>query len=93
MLHSTPSISIIIPVYNDPTTLLSQAPHADSFSDVRDMLGGSAVVSPPRAGVSFTQGVPFSMASLNRRYFNQRLLDCILDQLATEHRVEKFSSV
>jgi DDE superfamily endonuclease len=36
---------------------------------------------------------PFSMASLKRRYFNQHLVDRILDHLATEGRLEKFSSV
>ena len=39
------------------------------------------------------RGVPFSMASLKRRCFNQHLLDRILDQLATEGRVEKSSPV
>lgn len=38
-------------------------------------------------------GVPFSMASLKRYYFNQHLLDRILEQLATEGSVEKFSPV
>ena len=33
------------------------------------------------------------MASLKRRYFNQHLVDRILDHLATEGRLEKFSSV
>ena len=36
---------------------------------------------------------PCSMASLKRRYFNQHLVDRILDHLATEGRLEKFSSV
>jgi len=36
---------------------------------------------------------PFSMVSLKRRYFNQHLVDRILDHLATEGRLEKFSSV
>ena len=36
---------------------------------------------------------PFSMASLKRRYFNQHLVDRILDHLATEGRLEKSSSV
>ena len=39
------------------------------------------------------RGVPFSMASLKRHYFNQHLLDRILEQLATEGSVEKFSPV
>jgi hypothetical protein len=38
-------------------------------------------------------GVPFSMASLKRRCFNQHLLDRLLDQLATEGSVEKSSPV
>jgi hypothetical protein len=37
--------------------------------------------------------VPFSMASLKRRYFNQHLVDHILDHLATEGRLEKCGSV
>jgi DDE superfamily endonuclease len=37
--------------------------------------------------------VPFSMASLKRRYFNQHLVDRILDHVATEGRLEKFSAV
>jgi hypothetical protein len=37
------------------------------------------------------QAVPFSMASLKRRYFNQRLLDRILDCLASGLSLEKFS--
>jgi hypothetical protein len=36
---------------------------------------------------------PFSMASLKRRYFNQHLVDRILDHLATEGRLEKFGSI
>ena len=36
---------------------------------------------------------PFSMASLKRRCFNQHLVDRILDHLATEGSLEKFSSV
>jgi hypothetical protein len=36
---------------------------------------------------------PFSMASLKRRYFNQHLVDRILDHLATEGRLEKCSAV
>ena len=36
---------------------------------------------------------PFSMASLKRRYFNQHLIDRILDHLATEGSLEKFSAV
>jgi hypothetical protein len=36
---------------------------------------------------------PFSMASLKRRYVNQPLVDRILDHLAAEGRLEKFSSV
>ena len=36
---------------------------------------------------------PFSMASLKRRYCNQHLIDRILDHLATEGRLEKFSAV
>jgi len=36
---------------------------------------------------------PFSMVSLKRRYFTQHLVDRILDHLATEGRLEKFSSV
>ena len=35
------------------------------------------------------QGVPFSMASVKRRCFNQHLVDRILDQLATEDRLDK----
>jgi hypothetical protein len=35
--------------------------------------------------------VPFSMASLKRRYFNQHLLDRILDYLASGLSLEKFS--
>lgn len=38
------------------------------------------------------QQAPFSMASLKRRYFNQHLVDRILDHVATEGRLEKFSS-
>ena len=34
---------------------------------------------------------PFSMASLKRRSFNQHLIERILDHLATEGRLEKFS--
>jgi len=36
---------------------------------------------------------PFSMASLKRRYFNQHLIERILDHLATEGRLEKCSAV
>jgi hypothetical protein len=36
-------------------------------------------------------GAPFSMASLKRRYFNQHLMDRILDHLATEGRLDKSS--
>jgi hypothetical protein len=36
---------------------------------------------------------PFSMASLKRRYFNQHLVDRILDHFATEGRLEKCSAV
>lgn len=43
--------------------------------------------------ISDKRGAPFSMASLTRRCFNQHLLDRILDQLATEGRVEKSSPV
>ena len=43
--------------------------------------------------LSDKRGVPFSMASLKRRCFNQHLLDRILDHLATGGRVEKTSSV
>ena len=39
--------------------------------------------------VSDKQGVPFSMASVKRRCFNQHLVDRILDQLATEDRLDK----
>jgi hypothetical protein len=42
---------------------------------------------PPR------QTVPFSMASLTRRYFNPHLLDRILDYLASGLGLEKFSLV
>lgn len=34
---------------------------------------------------------PFSMASLKRRYFNQHLLDRIVDHLATNGSLDKFS--
>lgn len=40
-----------------------------------------------------TPQAPFSMASLKRRYFNQHLVDRILDHLATEGRLEKCSAV
>jgi hypothetical protein len=43
--------------------------------------------------LSDQRGVPFSMASLKRRCFNQHLLDRILDLLATEGSVEKTSPV
>ena len=43
--------------------------------------------------LSDKRGVPFSMASLKRRCFNQHLLDRILDHLATEGSVEKTSPV
>jgi hypothetical protein len=43
--------------------------------------------------ISDKRGVPFSLASLKRRGFNQHLLDRILDHLATEGRVEKSSPV
>jgi hypothetical protein len=36
---------------------------------------------------------PCSMASLKRRYVNQHLVDRILDHLATEGRLEKYSAV
>ena len=36
-------------------------------------------------------GAPFSMASLKRRYFNQHLIDRILDLLASEGRLDKSS--
>jgi hypothetical protein len=36
---------------------------------------------------------PFSMARLKRRYFNQHLVDRMLDHLATEGRLEKFGSI
>jgi len=36
---------------------------------------------------------PFSMASLKRRYFNQHLVDRILNHLAAEGRLEKFGSI
>jgi hypothetical protein len=36
---------------------------------------------------------PFSMASLKRRCFNQHLVDRVLDHLAAEGRLEKFSPV
>jgi DDE superfamily endonuclease len=42
---------------------------------------------------SDTPQAPFSMASLKRRYFNQHLIDRILDHLATEGRLEKCSTV
>ena len=45
------------------------------------------------AVLSDTRSVPFSMASLKRRCFNQHLLDRILAQLATEGSVEKSSPV
>lgn len=41
--------------------------------------------------VSDKQGVPFSMASVKRRCFNQHLVDHILAQLATEDRLDKSS--
>jgi Transposase DDE domain len=43
--------------------------------------------------LSDKRGVPFSMASLKRRCFNQHLLDRILDHLATVDRVEKTSPI
>jgi hypothetical protein len=43
--------------------------------------------------ISDKRGVPFSMASLKRRGFNQHRLDRILDHLATEGGVEKSSPV
>lgn len=43
--------------------------------------------------ISGQQDMPFSMASLKRRCFNQHLLDRILDQLATEGSVDKSSPV
>ena len=43
--------------------------------------------------ISDKRGVPFSMASLKRRWFNQHLLDRILAQFATEGSVEKSSPV
>jgi hypothetical protein len=42
---------------------------------------------PPPPG----QTVPFSMASLKRRYFNPHLLDRLLDCLASGLSLEKFS--
>ena len=43
--------------------------------------------------VSDKQGVPFSMASVKRRCFNQHLVDRILDQLATGERLDKSSPI
>ena len=37
------------------------------------------------------RGVPCSMASLKRRYFNQHLVDRILDHLATDGSLDKCS--